>query len=59
MMISIPCNNYSLQNANRGKIVHSKNNLWKYAIDILLHSKAKYFLFENVEGLVSMMEAMY
>jgi DNA (cytosine-5)-methyltransferase 1 len=53
MMISVPCQSYSLQNCNRGKTCNSKSNLWKYAIDILSHSKSKYFVFENVEGLVS------
>ena len=53
MMISIPCQSYSLQNKNRSKFCATKDSLWESALQILDKSNSKYFIFENVEGLLS------
>ena len=53
MMISVPCQSYSLQNRNRSNYCATKDSLWESALQILDKSNSKYFIFENVEGLLS------
>lgn len=47
-----PCNDISYQGKQEGIIEGKKSSLFKYLLNILDHSKPKYFLFENVEALL-------